>query len=496
MRDRGAEINSNIKIVIIMCAVLLVCLFLSLILSIKQDRDRALPDASSLNTIRDVVEYHGSKYISEKDSEVDGYYKDVNVVFKVEPYVEETDEINRDYYETLLEEIAKVISYKSYIIMDDEKGITIKVICKEGRLDRIILNDIEDYFTYVESLVSAKNYKKINEVELEVSDAMLNEVIGSGWESGYDFGEKNSLFCNYEIYLDRGIRVRKIQNKIYNIVYTRRYEGDIIKNISTSNDVEQVKRSLGKPSFEDEEMGIVGYKSKDFYVFFGNNEISVYRTYSGDTSEFFELADEYLKDNYTNSDLLNFMNELTYKWKDYSVYEYTNSSVYLSYPLKGIEIKINYDNENGILIYNNIKSGLTMVKNHLENTSYTSKLQIDCVFEAEKRRRNDRKELEENAKGYMDTMNEEKDHRESLDYDIYPLRDSNDDIYSMKFISQTDDLPDRELNDTISDFIWEDSRHFVYTKAGNGSYRYDLESGHVSTTMDEEFLEEIRTREE
>ena len=66
----------------------------------------------------------------------------------------------------------------------------------------------------------------------------------------------------------------------------------------------------------------------------------------------------------------------------------------------------------------------------------------------------------------------------------------------MKFIAQDKTFPDRELNDTMSDYIWEDDSHFVYTKEGNGSYVYDLDTGRVSTTMEEEYLEEIRTRDE
>ena len=270
------------------------------------------------------------------------------------------------------------------------------------------MDGIDDYFTYLESKVSSKKYKKIDEVELELTSDIISNLINNNWESGYDFGERSSIFNNYEIYKTSGLKVRKIQNKVYNVIFTEDYQGTIIENMTPSSSIEQVTAMLGKPTFKSEDDELIGYKTKDYYVFFGNGEVSVYRNYDGSVKEFFDLADKYLADKYTDSDLLNFMNDLTYMWKDYTTYQYTDSSVFLSYPLKGIEIKINYDDENGILIYNNVKCEMTTVTNHLENTSYTSKLQIDSVFDAEKRRRNDEKKMQEQADEYKkETADEE-----------------------------------------------------------------------------------------
>ncbi len=496
MNYKNPEESKNIKTIIFMSLIIVVCIVIGIITNIRNNSSSRIIDPMNISTIKEAVEYHESKYISENDSAEPGYYKDVYVVFKYEPYVEETDEVNREYYEDLLEEIAKVILYRSYIIRDNEKDITIKVICKEGRLDRIILNDIEDYFTYIESKISSKNFEKIEDVNLEVTSDIITNLINEGWQSGYDFGEKSSLFNNYETYLNSGLRVRKIQDKVYNVVFTEDYEGTIIENLTPSSSTKQVKSMLGEPSFEDEELDVVGYKTKDFYVFFGNGEASVYRTYSGNVKEFFDLADKYFSDKYTDSDLLNFMNDLTYMWKDYTTYQYTGSSVFLSYPLKGIEIKINFEGENGILIYNNVKSELSAVRNHLESTSYTSKLQIDSVFEAEKRRRNEENQIQEKIEEYKEELADDDSHGESLRYEIYPLIDSNGYINSMKFVSQVKELPNRELNDTISDYYWEDDSHFLYLKEGSGCFIYDLDTGRVSTTLDEEYIDEIRTRDE
>lgn len=462
--------------------------------NVKSNREPV--EYSSISTVKEVVEYYESQYISQDYSDEPGYYIDIDVVFKVPPYIEEKEEVNREYYEKLLKDIARIISYKSYIIKDSQKNITIKVICKEGRFDRIILNDIEDYFTYVESMISSKHYQKIDNVKLSVTSDLLNDVIQNNWDSSYDFGQKDSLFNKYNNYLSQGIKVRTLQNKIYNIIFTKNYDGDVIGNLTASSDIDQVKRSLGDPSFEDEELGVVGYKSKELYVFFGKGEISVYRVFSGNTDDFFNLVDKYLVENYKPDDLLKFMNELTYMWKDYAVYDYTGSQVYLSYPHKGVEVKINFENESGLIIYNNIASDLTLVKNKIESTKYISRLQQDCIFEIEKRRRKDNIEFNEKVEEYTKEIYSDGKHGESLTYKLYAESGSNGNISSIKFISDDPNFPDRELNDTVLDFIWEDNTHFIYTKSKDECLSIDMENGFVSGGLKGGYIEGIRNGEE
>ena len=493
MKSREQNIKEGIRNIIIIMGAIMVILVIVLVVTNLRKPDGSQKDYSSLQTVQDVVEYYGSKYISQDYSDEKGYLIDINVVFKVAPYVEETEEVNREYYEKLLEDIAKVLSYRSYIIIDKEKKLNIKVKCGDGVLREIIINDISDYFTYIESQLSTKKYEEIEEMELNVSSELLNNIIQSGWDSNFEFGEKDSRFNNYEIYLNQGIRVRKIQDKIYNIIFNKRYEGDVVEGVGPSTPIDEIASILGDPTFEDKENEIIGYKTSEFYIFFEDEEISVYRVYSGRISDFFELADEYLVSGYKSKDLLSFMNELTYMWKDYETYEYSGSTVFLSYPHKGVEIKINYDNENGILVYNNVKSDFAQVKRHLENTSYTSKLKIDCMFEAEKRRVSNSRDMIENAEKNS-IEGQDAEHGRSYTYNTYPVVDSNGNISSMKFISQDENYPDREINDIIIDYVWDDNTHFVYDKGKERNLSMDMGNGYISEVMEEDYLNNIRNR--
>lgn len=491
MDSREQRIKENIKSGLIIMAAVMVILIIFFVVFSNRKQDGSQKEYSSLQTVQDVIEYYGSKYISQDYSEEEGYLIDINVVFKVAPYVEETGEVNREYYEKLLEDVAKVLSYRSYIVIDDENDLVIKVKCGNGILREIIINDISDYFTYIESELSTKAYKEIKETDINVASELLNNLIQSEWDSNYDFGGKDSRFNNYEIYLNQGIKVRRIQDKIYNIIFTDRYFEDVVEGVSTSTSKSEIIDRYGEPTFEDEENGIIGYKTEKFYIFFEQNEISVYRVYAGKINDFYKLADTLLVKGYQTKDLLKFMNELTYMWKDYETYYYSDSEVFLSYPHKGIEIKINYDNENGILLYNNVKSDFTQVENHLKNTSYTSKLQLDSMFEAEKRRVLNQKELIENAEEYSI---EDEEHGRSFTYDHYPIKDESENIYAMKFISKDENYPDREVNDSIIDYAWDDNTHFVYNNGGEWDLSVDLGNGYVSEIMEEDYLENIKSR--
>ena len=322
-----------------------------------------------------------------------------------------------------------------------------------------------------------KKYVEIKTTDFEITSGVIEECIRNNWNE-LNLGRRDSIFNEYYIYFDEGIKVKTINNKIYNVVFDKNYKGNVINSLFPGVELETVKNDLGTPTFEDEELEVFGYKRKDIYIFFSKDEISVYKNTDENADEFFDLADKFINE---DLGLLEFMNELTYLWPDYDKYEYSSTSVFISYPLKGIEIKINYDDTNGILVYNNIKSSLSKVQRYLENTNFVARLQIDSVYESEKRRFKNNQRLNERCIEYGQTMEEDKLESigQSFKYDIYADIDINGNIYSMKFISKDGNNPNRELNDSIDSYLWIDNDTFIYSKKGKGIYTYNLNDGTV-----------------
>lgn len=478
------KINRNKNNYTIKIVVLIFAIFIMLILNMILSKIAKTPDNTnnlsydSLSNVKEVIEYYKCTYIAENQSTENGFYKDIYLKFCKLPY-DENDNSNEEFYNNIINDIAKVINYRNYKLIDEENKITIKVTCKSRKVETILINDIEDYYIYMDSQLSMKKYKEFKITNFNITSEILQSVINDGWDKSHYFGERDSIYNEYYIYFNQGIKVRVIQNKIYNIIFDKNYDGNVVNNLFPGISFDSVEVNLGEPTFEDKENNIIGYKGNGIYIFFSKDEISVYRITDDNTDDFFKLADEYIN---SNIDLLEFMNKLTYMWPDYSKYEYTQNSVYLSYPLKGVEIKINYDDINGILLYNNIKSSMPKVQRYLENTNFVARLQTDSVFEVESKRVNESNKEKQYSDEYIESLEEKEKARigESLKYYFYPEIDERGNIYKMKFISQNGNEPNRELNDSINYYLWASNDIFIYSKQGKGIYLYNLEEGKVS----------------
>ncbi len=481
IREYKDQNKQNYKkiLIVLFVMVFILFLFLSLLLIIYSSQEKNTGTIQSgTKSVKDIIEEYGSTYISEQKSSENDFYMDYFAKFKVLPY-DKDDNSNEEYYNNILEDIAKLLRYNSYKIIDKENDLTVKVVCDGNEIRTIIINDIEDYFIYMNSQIELKKYVKIENTDFTINSELLNNVIDNSWKNDIDFGKRDSIFDQYYIYINQGIKVRYIKDEIYNIVFTSNYKDNVINTLFPGIDFNVIENQLGKPSFENKNDKIIGYKNERIYVFFTENEISVYRNLDTNIEDFLSLSDKLIDE---DVDLLDFMNELTDMWPDYSEYSYTSDSIFIAYPLKGIEIKLNYDDISGILVYNNIKGSLSRIGNYLKDTEFVSRLKLDAVFEAEQRRviknNNEFKKCDE----YMESIEEDQQKviGESLNYKIYADMDSNNNMYSMKFIAKDASRANRELNDTISYYLWITSNYFLYSKTRKGIYLYNLEDGVVT----------------
>lgn len=326
----------------------------------------------------------------------------------------------------------------------------------------------------MDSQLSLSKYRELKTTELSPQAPELINCIQNNWNANAEFGTRESIFQNYYIYFDEGIKTRKINGKIYNIVFTNYYLQPVINGftVGTKNDI--IISRLGEPTFKNEDKSIIGYKSNDMYVFFEEDQISIYANTKEEGFEnFFTLVDKFLEEEYS---LLEFMNELTYLWPDYEEYTYDEETVFLSYPNKGIDIKINYDDMDGIILYNNIKTTQDSVNRYLKNTEFVAQLQVDNIFNAEQRRVKNEKNFSTNCKEYEEKFESEDNRNKGEIYDYYMNMDANDNIMNVYFISQNEAFTNCELNESIDTYVWMNDYCFVYSKQGKGIYFYDLKN--------------------
>lgn len=423
--------------------------------------------SAGFSSIEELIEYYGCKYENDTYKENREYQTEIKLVFKCNLY--ENDESNEEFFNKIIGEVAKFTNYTNFKMIDTEHDITIEVICQDGEIQKIIVNGIEDYFIYMNSQLEVTKYKKIDTTSLTSNVEVLNYLIENDWTIDANFGTRETIFRNYNICFDEGISYRKIGSKIYNIIFTEKYLEPVVNNIRVGISLESIKQSIGQPSFEDKDLELIGYKGKDFYVFFTNNQISIYRNITYDYDEFWKLIDTFLEEDMAFKD---FMNELTYLWKDYSEYTYSSEYMFIAYPNRGIEVKLNYDNESGIILYNNISEKLDTTKKYLKNTEFLSKLQLDSVFEAEKRRLKKENQFKEKCKTF-----EKEENTKSMLYYSYFDKDDNGNTIKVYFKSKTGEYPDRELNETVDTYVWISDNYYIYSIYGQGIYCLDVITG-------------------
>ena len=308
---KKSENKNYSKHIIVLCILIFILIIINNILSSiykKNNEEKPKLSYDNLTNVQEVIEYYESKYISEEESKESNFNLDIYLNFAKMPY-EEDETSNEEYYNKMIEDIAKVIRYSSFRMFDNDNDIKIEVLCENRKVKTIIINGMEDFFIYHDSQISMKNYEEINNTEFTISSPILQSLIDNLWDSNINLGTRESIFDDYHIYFDEGIKVRIINNKIYNIVFDKNYKENVLNTFFPGMDLRDVKSSLGEPTFENDELKIIGYKNQSIYVFFTEDEISIYRKDQTDTDDFFKLADEYLEQ---NIDLLEFMNQLTY----------------------------------------------------------------------------------------------------------------------------------------------------------------------------------------
>ena len=478
------ELNAQQLKAIIFTAIAILAIILIFIIGVvlvvisQEETNNNINISTGFQTIEQIVKHYDCEYIDESYVYNREYPTEVNLGFKYNLY--EDYESNEKFFNDIIKDVAKFLNYTNFKMIDTTKDITIEVICSNGIIQTIAINGKVDYFIYMDSQLSLTKYKEIESTNLIPEAPYLIELINNDWASDTNFGTRESIFKSYNICFDEGIEYRKIGSKIYNVIYTKKYNGPVVNGLTVGIDLEDVEDILGKAPFKDEKLNVLGYKGENLYAFFTEDEISIYRYIEYDNEEFFALCDSFLND---DLDFKKFMNELTYLWKDYSEYTYDSDYMFISYPNRGVDVKLNHKEISGIVIYNNFSEKLNTIKKYLSHTEFVSRLQIDNVFEAEKRRIENEKATETACVEFKKSLEEELEEEEILTnktsylYDYYIMSDEYGNTITTYFISKDGNNVNRELNEPIDTYIWINDYYLVYSIQGEGIYGYNVIDG-------------------
>lgn len=336
-------------------------------------------------TLEQIAEYYECEFLKEKNANEKGYSKKIFWIYDVPP-VDTDDGIQyKEQYETVLKAIAAQIK-ENFILIDNKHSIEIRVKYNpENNKISYLINNDNNFFQNEANKQIAKLQKEKPTTTINIISTELQHTIENEWsrkKTEKDYGDKVKSENDYDIY-SNGIKIKTINSKIYNLIFSEEYKGNVFEHITTGMKNADIRKILGNSTYENTEANLlIGYKTKDFYVFFSNGQISIYPVENFDenkNNQFAEIVSEYINNTNIYKETLQ---KVTQLYPDYSEYIQNEDSIDLKYPLKGFEIKMGKGEKTGIYIYENYKGKISpnITKEDLESKTLNNIYLVDSNF--------------------------------------------------------------------------------------------------------------------
>ncbi len=442
-----------------------------------------------LTDLDSVLEYYEINLISRQDDTSNDKNKEYEIYLYVNyPYNTYTDsKTNEAFFMESSEQIARVCGYKNILVVDESKALKVGIKSVNGAFNKIIVNEDENYFSNLKTKLELENINISDGKEYNVNSKELSDAINSNFGTNVNFGTKESIFDNYDIYFDEGIEVKNISNGIFNIVFTSKYKGNIIEDLNTSSSFDEIKAKLGEPVYSDTAGTVIGYKAKNYYIYFSKGQASIYPIKSYDTAEFAKYITEF-QSNKSAQTLVNNISEI---WPDYDYFNNGSKYTELTYTLKGVKITFNMGENNGITLYNNFNGKVTNEINYsqildgsvttpqyiyIKNSNLTLDNEIDRVSGVHNTEKslNDFNYRKANRNEYGVNHNDQEqisDEFKRTSSKYFIISES-----SKKYIiSLNNENPNSQI-DNADSLIWLDDDNLAYSISGEGIYIYNATS--------------------
>ena len=315
----------------------------------------------NLNSVKDVCDYLGCTYINTKKSTEKNFKLDVYINFKYPAvsFVGRMVSSYKSFYEDVIINIADKMD-DNFRIIDESNSIIVKVKMSKNAVTgttnaTYLINNNPKFFDDEVSKLSLKNIldEQNKYSNIVVKSEMLQSLIKNNWNAQISIQNMKEQSGKYYVY--NGYKVRMLGNSVYNIVFDKDYKGEIFDGITTGMDQEKIYNALGNSFYFGTDIGTpLGYKTRDYYAFFIDGKISIYKREAfnqNKNEQFNALTTQYNQDgNYKG-----LIESVTKIYTDYIVKESTNDKIDIQFPLEGFEIRFGYKENNGILIFDNFE---------------------------------------------------------------------------------------------------------------------------------------------
>ncbi len=350
----------------------------------KQDLENDVYNNDQVfHNVQEILESYGCTYISEQEEPTTVIY----LVFGKSLFNSDGSN-NRNYYESLINALAKKLIKKNFYLYDEKNSIQINVSC-DFENDNISykINNISNYF----GTANGDLYQEIENTEIAqyqyipISYNVLYNIVQNNMYLIDELGEPEGEVGKYKLYQNGTIMSRNFSGKVRNMIFLEGYDGNVFTGVEVGTPLSEIKKLYPNNAFGSIEEGYLGYRTAELYVFFYENEISVYGYSYYEQKNFEDILEEYLNTN----DLNRFTERVTKLWTNYDEFEYDrgNKSLYLTYPSIGVIINIQNNNSKGITICNNYYLS-DKIKNFIIENKISLDSSIDALYMSERNRIN------------------------------------------------------------------------------------------------------------
>lgn len=377
--------NKVMGIIIFLLIVLVIALLI--LIAVLKKEEQELPEVqtpeivSKPTTVEEALNKHDIDYTERKRN-------DIYVNFEKDLF-DENGNSNEEYFNSVIEELNPFFE-DYYTLIDDEKNIKIRVNIETGTK---IINDKEDFYkeTNGNSYSKVDSTKIVERENMIINDDTLSNISFKGMyitdAVKEDLGPEDEIQNDekYVSYQNGNIKVSKyeISNRIRNIIYSREYGQDVMYGVGINDSLGTIAEKHPTIAFGSVREGFLGYRTSDVYIFFYNDEISIYGYSYMERSDLEEYLEDYLK----TKDLELFTKRMIISYDNYYEYAYDPDAqnLYMSYPSLGFIIDIKNNDSTGIKFYQNCYMTEKM-KQFVKDGLISLEPNVDLIEQVERKR--------------------------------------------------------------------------------------------------------------
>ena len=246
------------------------------------------------------------------------------------------------------------------------------------------LNNKKNNNTNKETKVDDKG--KVIEKDILINAVPIISLNNNKWDrinarlSGFEIDENgNAVF-------DEGYTLYCNGKYVNYAVFNSNYEKEIIGHLKVGAEFETIEETLGEPSFRSE--SYLGYKTKEVYVFFYNDEISIYPNNNVSNESLELLFKDYIENTY-EKDKTYLVIDIRNNYPDFNIESSNNGDVIWKSTTRQVVAKLSSDGNLDVELYNGYKVANSATQKYIDEKVYALN-EKDLVEIMENERMSDR----------------------------------------------------------------------------------------------------------